>query len=93
MRKMLPLLLLPLASAGCVSTAASIVKAPFQVAGKAVDWTTTSQEEADRNYGRKMRKEEAREGKERREFDKRCRRDPDGDECRRGYQGFVAGRR
>jgi hypothetical protein len=94
MRKTLPLLvLLPLASAGCVSTATSIVKAPFQVAGKAVDWTTTSQEEADRNYGRKMRKEEAREGKERREFDKRCRRDPDRDECRRGYQGFVAGRR
>ena len=86
-----PILLLPLG--GCISTATSIVKAPFQVAGKAVDWTTTSQEEADRNYGRKMRKEEAREGKERREFDKRCRRDPDRDECRRGYQGFVAGRR
>ena len=94
MRKIAFVLLpLTLAGGGCVSTATSIVKAPFQVAGKAVDWTTTSQEEADRNYGRKMRKEEAREGKERREFDKRCRRDPDGDECRRGYQGFVAGRR
>ena len=67
MRKTLPLLvLLPLASAGCVSTATSIVKAPFQVAGKAVDWTTTSQDEADRNYGRKMRKQEEREGRERR---------------------------
>jgi len=87
----LPALLLPLIAGGCVSTATSIVKAPFQVAGKAVDWTTTSQEEADRNYGRKMRKAEAREGKERREYEKRCRRNPD--ECR-GYDGYRAdGRR
>ncbi|MBJ6123040.1 hypothetical protein [Sphingomonas mollis] len=89
MRQFLPfLLVLPLG--GCVSTAASIVKAPFQVAGKAVDWTTTSQEESDRNYGRKMRKEEAREGKERREWEKQCRKRPD--DCR-AYDGFVAGRR
>ena len=82
------LFLLPLvATAGCVSTAASIVKAPFQVAGKAVDMATTSQEEADRNYGRKMRKAEAREGKERREYEKRCRRDPE--QCT-GYDGYVA---
>lgn len=87
-----PLLLLPLAAGGCVRTAAAVVKAPFQVAGKAVDWTTTSQEEADRNYGRKMRKAEAREGKERREFEKECRKRPDGEECRRGYQGYIAGR-
>jgi len=74
---------------GCVSTATSIVKAPFQVAGKAVDWSTTSQEEADRNYGRKMRRAEAREGKERRAWQQRCRRDPD----RCGpYDGYVAGR-
>ena len=80
--------LLPLvACAGCVSTATTIVKAPFQVAGKAIDWTTTSQEEADRNYGKKMRKAEAREGKERREYEKRCRRDPD--RCA-GYDGYVA---
>jgi len=90
MRKALPLLvLLPLASAGCVSTATSIVKAPFQVAGKAVDWTTTSQEEADRNYGRKMRKAEAREGKERREWERQCRKHPD--DCR-AYDGYRAGR-
>lgn len=90
MRKLLStVLILPLASGGCVSTAASVVKAPFQVAGKAVDWTTTSQEEADRNYGRKMRKAEAREGKERREWEKRCRKDPDG--CG-PYDGYVASR-
>jgi hypothetical protein len=93
MRLLLPAVLaLPLLTGGCISTAASIVKAPFQVAGKAVDWTTTSQEEADRNYGRKMRKAEAREGKERREYDKRCRRDEESDYCRDGYRGYVAGR-
>lgn len=82
------ILLLPLlATTACVGTATSIVKAPFQVAGKAVDWTTTSQEESDRNYGRKMRKAEAREGKERREYDRRCRKDPA--RCT-GYDGYVA---
>ena len=87
------LLLLPLALAasGCVSTATSIVKAPFQVAGKAIDWTTTSQEEADRNYGRKMRKQEAREGKARREAAKRCRKHPDDAEACGAYQGYRAG--
>jgi len=90
-KRILPVLLLPLIASGCISTAASIVKAPFQVAGKAVDWTTTSQEEADRNYGRKMRKAEAREGKERKAWAKSCRRTPDAAECQR-YDGFVAGR-
>ena len=88
----LALLVLPLATGGCVRTVASVVKAPFQVAGKAVDWSTTSQEESDRNYGRKMRKAEAREGKERRDFERQCRRQPETDECRAGYRGYVAGR-
>lgn len=84
------LLLLPLiAATGCVSTATSIVKAPFQVAGKAVDWTTTSQSEADRNYGRKMRKAEEREGRERRQWAKRCDGHPDRDGCD-AYDGFKA---
>jgi len=48
---------------GCLSTAAAVVKAPFQVAGQTADWLTTSQDESDRNYGRKMRKQEAREGR------------------------------
>jgi len=88
----LPVLLLPaLLLGGCVSTATSIVKAPFQVAGKAVDWTTTSQEEADRNYGRKMRKAEAREGKERRDWARKCRKRQGEPECER-YDGYVAGR-
>ena len=89
MRRALFLLPLALTMGGCISTAASIVKAPFQVAGKAVDWTTTRQEEADRNYGRKMRKAEAREGKERRDWERECRRHPD--DCR-AYDGYRAGR-
>ena len=89
MRSLAVFFLLPLAASGCVSTATSIVKAPFQVAGKAVDWTTTSQSEADRNYGRKMRKAEAREGKERRQWAKRCDGHPERDGCD-AYHGFTA---
>lgn len=44
-------LLLP----GCVRTAGKIVTAPVKATGKAVDWTTTSGEEADRNRGRRLR--------------------------------------
>jgi hypothetical protein len=90
MRKMMVLVaLLPLVSGGCVRTVASVATAPFKVAGQAADWATTSQDEADRNYGRKMRKAEAREGRERRDWEKRCRKDPEG--CGR-YDGYVAGR-
>ena len=55
---------------GCVSTAKTVVTAPFKVAGKAVDWATTSQDEADRNRGREIRKQEERERKERRRAEK-----------------------
>ena len=91
MRTILLLSFVPLAAGGCVSTATSIVKAPFQVAGKAVDWTTTSQEEADRNYGRKMRKQEAKEGKARRAAADRCRKHPEDQEACSAYQGYRAG--
>ena len=87
LRKVLPLLLLPLMTSGCISTAASIVKAPFQIAGQTVDWATTSQDEADRNFGRKMRKKEAKEGRERRAYQKRCRQHPE--QCQ-GYDGYQA---
>ena len=83
------LILAPLLAGGCVSTAVGVVKAPFQVAGKAVDLATTSQAEADRNYGRRMRKAEAREGHERRDWAKRCDGHPDRDGCD-AYHGFVA---
>lgn len=74
--------LLPLSAAlaailltGCVSTVKSVVTAPFKVAGQAADWATTSQDEADRNRGRKDRKAEQREAKERRALEKQKRDD------------------
>jgi hypothetical protein len=67
------------------------VKAPFQAAGQVVDWTTTSQDEADRNYGRKMRKKEAREGRERREYEKQCRKHPEQCQGQNPYQGQPQG--
>ena len=76
-----------LATGGCVRTVASVATAPFKVAGQTVDWATTSQDEADRNYGRKMRKKEAREGRERRDYAKRCRNDPRACD---GYDGYQA---
>jgi NADH:ubiquinone oxidoreductase subunit B-like Fe-S oxidoreductase len=62
MRKILILASLA-ALPGCVSTAETIVSAPFNAAGKVVDWSTTSQDEADRNRGREMRKQEERDRK------------------------------
>lgn len=60
------LLMLP----GCVRTVASVVTAPVRAGAQAADWATTSQDEADRNYGRKMRKQEAREGREAKKAEK-----------------------
>jgi hypothetical protein len=65
MRILIPVLLF-LALGGCVRTAASIVTFPVKAASQGVDWATTSQDEADRNYGRKMRKQEARQAREER---------------------------
>lgn len=91
MRKFLmsALVALPLMTGGCVSTVASIVTAPVKMAGKGVDWATTSQDEADRNYGRKMRKEEAREGRDRKKAAERCR---DNREDCGNYDGYRADR-
>lgn len=71
---LLPLLLLP----GCIATAVAglavaVVKAPFQVAGVAVDTLTTSQEEADRNAGKKARKAREADEKARRKAEKAAR--------------------
>ncbi|MDX3900268.1 MAG: hypothetical protein QHC40_07150 [Sphingobium sp.] len=72
------MLLLP----GCVvRTAANIATMPIRAGAQAADWATTSQDEADRNYGRKMREQEAREGKARKKADKERR-----EQCREaGY--------
>ncbi|MBC9034139.1 hypothetical protein IAG41_17255 [Sphingomonas sp. JC676] len=81
-------LALPLLSGGCIAkTAVDIVTLPVKAGGQVVDWSTTSQDESDRNYGRKMREKEAREGKERKAHEKECKKHPDkcGD-----YEGYRA---
>jgi hypothetical protein len=90
MRKLLTIAMAgaALMSGGCVRTVTGVVTAPVKVAGKAVDWSTTSQSEADRNYGRKMRKQEAREGKERKKAAEACKRDQSA--CSQ-YDGYRAG--
>ena len=66
--------LLPLLVGGCLAkTVVNVATLPVRATSKAVDWTTTSQSEADRNYGRKMRKQEAREGRELKRQYKDCR--------------------
>lgn len=78
MRKIMALCavsLLPLTGGCLAKTAVGLVTAPVKVVGKTADWMTTSQDEADRNYGRKMRKQEAREGRDRKRADSQCRRD------------------
>ncbi|WP_313536055.1 hypothetical protein [Sphingomonas sp.] len=78
MRTLPVLLILPLLTGGClVKTAANVVTLPVRAGGQAVDWATTSQDEADRNYGRKMRAKEEREGREQRKRDKECRKHPE----------------
>lgn len=51
---------------GCVRTVAGVVTAPVKVVSQGADWATTSQDEADRNRGREIRKQEEREARERR---------------------------
>jgi uncharacterized membrane protein len=72
MRKLLipAIALLPLAAGGCVKTVYTVATAPVKVVSKTVDWTTTSQSEADRNAGRKLRKQQEREGREARKAKK-----------------------
>ena len=78
---------LPLLSGGCLAkTAWDVATLPVKAGGKVVDWTTTSQDESDRNYGRKMREKEAREGKARREHDRECKKHADTCEPYDGYR-------
>ena len=58
---------------GCVAkTVWDVATMPVKVAGQTADWATTSQAEADRNYGKKMRQAEAREGAERKRHRDAC---------------------
>lgn len=64
--------------AGCVSTVKSVVTAPVKAVGQVADWSTTSQDESDRNRGRELRKREERVGKLSRDRDKAT------EKCQRG---------
>jgi hypothetical protein len=68
MRKFLlpAMLLLPLLAGGCVRTVASVVTAPVKIVSQGADWATTSQDEADRNAGRKQRTADEKRAKEER---------------------------
>ena len=71
--------------AGCVSAVKTVVTAPVKAVGQVADWSTTSQDESDRNRGREMRKREERVGKLSRQRDKAVEKCRDGNEeqCRR----------
>lgn len=43
---------------GCVSTVGKVITAPVKAGAKAADWATTSQDEADRERGREIRRQE-----------------------------------
>ena len=77
MRRVAPLAVLGIAGlllSGCVvRTAANVATLPVRAGAKAVDWTTTSQDEADRNRGRKMRKQEKQDAKERKRAERDAR--------------------
>ena len=80
---------LPLLSGGCIAkTIVDVATLPVKAGAQAADWATTSQDESDRNYGRKMREKEAREGKERRKREKECKKNPDA--CQQPYDGYRA---
>ncbi|MCW0196721.1 hypothetical protein [Sphingopyxis sp.] len=80
MRALIIALLAAPALAGCVSTVKSVVTAPVKAVGQVADWSTTSQDEADRNRGRAMRAREERLGKLTRQRDKAA------EKCRSGQQ-------
>ena len=70
---------------GCVSAVKTVVTAPVKAVGQVADWSTTSQDEADRNRGREMRKREEQMGKLSRQRDKAAEKCRDGneDQCQR----------
>ncbi|MBA16141.1 MAG: hypothetical protein CMN73_07275 [Sphingomonas sp.] len=77
---------LPLVSGGCVAkTVWGVATAPVRAGAQVVDWTTTSQEESDRNYGRQVREQERRDGQAAKEAKEACERAAREDR-RNGYE-------
>ena len=62
-----------MAGSAVTSLAGTAIRAPFKVGSKAVDMATTNQAEADRNLGRKVRKQRERERREREESEREAR--------------------
>lgn len=57
--------MLALLSSGCVAkTAWNVATVPVKAGSQAADWATTSQDEADRNRGRELRKECRKQGRD-----------------------------
>ena len=85
MRAILFALLSAFLLGGCVGAVKSVVTAPVKAVGQVADWSTTSQEEADRNRGRALRQREERVGKLTRQRDKAAQKCRDGrqDQCQR----------
>jgi len=78
MQQAILLAIMALTLPGCIAktaldVATTPVKAGAKAGGKAADWATTSQDEADRARGREMRKEEERAQKEEQRQRKACR--------------------
>ncbi len=78
--RLLPMLLLAPMLSGCIASAivgagVAVVKAPFQLAGAAIDGLTTSQEEADRNRGKAIRKQQEADAKAAKKAAKAAKRD------------------
>jgi hypothetical protein len=90
MRKVLTMLALAVlpATGGCVAKAAwDVATLPVKAGAAVVDSVTTSPKERDEKWVRQQRKADEREAKERREWDKKCRKDP---EACGPYDGFRA---
>lgn len=73
MKKILSCLLLVSLSGCVVSTAAHVVTMPVRAGAKAVDWATVSQDESDRNRGRRERKAEKKQRKQQRAAEREAR--------------------
>ncbi len=66
---------------GCLAkTVVDVATAPVRVASQGADWATTSQDEADRNRGREMRRREERLGDLQRDYERQA------DRCERGHE-------
>lgn len=66
---------------GCLAkTVVDVATLPVKAASQTADWATTSQDEADRNRGRELRRDEERYGKLQRDYTRQYGKCQDGDD-------------